>query len=122
MPGEFRGSKLTFGKGGGFTGRINTYCLLENGDLFKNSGDSLNVKYLGKLNRTKTDQIFKSFYLLGLDQQDIDSPGNMYSLIEMKDNSGVKKVQWGSAKEKPSDEMKIYFSNLMYAVKTLENQ
>ncbi|MBT8191623.1 MAG: hypothetical protein HKN67_13390 [Saprospiraceae bacterium] len=120
IPAEYKGDQVIFGKGGGFTGRVNAYSLLDNGNLFSNPGDSLGVKYIGRIKQSKADQIFKTYTDLGLDKQKMNSPGNMYSFIEMHINSEKNKVQWGSNRENPTPEMKQFFTNLMHIVKTME--
>ncbi len=94
-PTDFPDAQITFGSGGGFTGAVTNYTLLENGQLFKRS--SLNKEFLA-LHKIKSDvveQMFKNYEFLKIGEETINDPGNLYYFIQFKDKDKKEhKITW----------------------------
>ena len=112
-PLNYNEEMIVFGKGGGFTGQVKEYCLLSNGQFFKDSNRGEDILSLENVDKQRVDQIFKSYQLLQLSEETINSPGNSYSYIIFKKNNVEHKILWGSKDDIAADKIKIYFSNLM---------
>jgi len=120
-PYEFEGAVLTVGTGGGFTGQVRSFTLLENGQLFTGI-HSDQVDGFKLLPRRETRQIFNNYKLLKLDTLNIDKPGNMYHYIVYKQGDQEKKIQWGAYDANPPRELLIYFGNLKKIFNAHTNQ
>lgn len=116
-PKEFEGNQLWLTHGGGFAGTYKTYCLLENGQLFKSNKQfeaSNPVKGLGK---KVTNQIFSNYETLGLGQERMESYDNLnYSIIMVGKDGEKHKLIWGS-NQKGSEKMQLFYNNVMNQIR-----
>ncbi|MFT4664092.1 MAG: hypothetical protein ACI8YQ_002522 [Polaribacter sp.] len=112
-PTDFPDAQITFGSGGGFSGLVTDYTLLENGQLFKRSSkDKLFVPIKG-VKKDAVAQAFKNFNFLGLDKMEVNDPGNLYYFIEFKTEEGTaKKLTWGNSKSEMEHTLKLFYSQL----------
>jgi hypothetical protein len=111
-PYEFEGKQLIFGTGGGFTGQVKEYTLLENGQLFSGAHQEGFVKELPKVKKNKTKQIFENYHSLHFDKITIDKPGNMYHYLIVKEGEKEHKIQWGAYDANPPRELTVFFANI----------
>ena len=89
-----------FGKGGGFAGIETRYILLDDSRLYIQPGIKSGFQYIGKVDRKLTKQMFHNYQNLGLEQMDLNEPGNMYYFIEKRQGQQVnKKLVWGDLME-----------------------
>lgn len=115
-PYEYDGRTITFGGGGGFTGKVAGYTLMENGQIFQGTNLEGNVTALKKISKDKVEQCFNNYDQLGLSNLNIDSPGNMYKYVTMKQGDKTHKITWGSAEANESKELRVFHANLMSLV------
>src|SRR5689334_19812805 len=77
LPAEWKGNKLQFGSGGGFTGAVHIYTLLDNGQLFSETGLVITgPKQLRKVGKTETKKLFAKAAKIAWGEKDISEPGN----------------------------------------------
>jgi hypothetical protein len=69
------------GTGGGFAGTWKEYQLNINGDLYFKESKKDSSVYLKTLDSVATRKVFRKYYKLKLDSNDLDAPGNMYYYI-----------------------------------------
>ena len=119
-PYDYDGEVLIFGKGGGFTGQSIEYSLLSNGQLFMNTHKEGNVTELKRVEKSVAKQIFSNFHSLGFGDLDVNKPGNTYYYLGFRHDGKAHKIQWGAHDYKTPQTLKIYFSNLMAIVKSLQ--
>ncbi len=122
-PYEYEGRSISFGNGGGFTGKSVEYTLMDNGQIFKGLNKEGNVDMIKKISRDQVNQIFDTYDILGFDKLDVNSPGNMYFFVQMNileseadhkvDNN---KLVWGNYDSGESKELRIFHANLMSLV------
>ncbi len=103
-----------FGNGGGFTGAVNEYMLLENGQLFKH--DAGDYTELPKVKKKKAAQLFKTYYDLKLDEFHFRRPGNMYYFLRMKDKDSEYYTSWGNPGVLPDSLIAVLYDDLMQLV------
>lgn len=115
-PYEYEGRIISWGSGGGFTGKVLGYTLMDNGQIFEGTNLEGNVTALKKVSKEKVAQCFENYDLLGLSKLSIDSPGNMYKYITMKEGDTSHKLTWGSYEAGESKEVRVFHSNLMSLV------
>ncbi|MES2734131.1 MAG: hypothetical protein V4714_20455 [Bacteroidota bacterium] len=117
-PSDFQGKQLTFGSGGGFTGQVIQYTLLENGQLFQSHGLTKEVKELKGVSRTKSEQLFGQAEKLDLAKLDFNHPGNLYHFIHIKRGNTIQKVTWGSIQDKVPSEVEALYQELKAVIST----
>ena len=113
-PLEYKGDQLHFGQGGGFTGDVNYFILLDDGRVFKKEvRDSSYILY-DTWKKTFVDQMFLNYESLALEKTDFYHPGNLYYFIEKHTrNLPVHRISWGQSGYTP-DENIVTFYNLLY--------
>ena len=107
---------LTFGSGGGFTGKVMTYYLTEDGSLYTKSGDE--ITKVGKAAKEIAKQAFTNYESLGLMKVNLNDPGNRYSFIERKNGSEKNAIKWGN-NPLGNKNIETYFAVLMNIVKKI---
>ena len=115
-PYNYEGRSISFGNGGGFTGRVVEYTLMDNGQIFKGANREGNVTMIKTIPKDRTEQIFSSYDLLGFGEQTVDGPGNMYYYVEMTDQNNRHKLIWGDYDAGESKTLRTYYRNLMSLV------
>lgn len=115
-PYEYEGRTISFGSGGGFTGKVLGYTLMDNGQIFEGTNLEGNVTARKKISKEKVTQCFSNYDQLGLGKLSIESPGNMYKYVTMKDGELTHKLTWGSHDAGESKELRVFHANLMSLV------
>jgi hypothetical protein len=117
IPDSYEKNFITLGNGGGFTGAVNQFYLLENGKVFKSNSRQDTLIYLGKLDKGIVLQQFENYKTCGFDTIEIDSPGNMYYFLA--DNRSGHKLTWGSNTIEPPSVLVTFHANLSRLIKQL---
>jgi hypothetical protein len=95
--------QILFGSGGGFTGVVSEYALLENGSVLELSNDKKSYNVVNRIGRQKAGDCVATIKKLGLETLKFDEPGNLYYYIVVKTDKAVEnRITWGS-KENPVD-------------------
>jgi len=110
-------TQLIFGSGGGITGEINTYTLLENGQLFYNNSLSKESKEIESLSKKEAAVCFQKMKGLQLSQMNFNHPGNMYYFLEEVKGDERHSVIWGSNEHNISEECKAFYKELRTTIK-----
>lgn len=113
-PAEYKGEQLHFGQGGGFTGDVNYFILLDDGRVFKKEvRDSSYILY-DTWKKTFVDQMFSNYQSLALEKTEFYHPGNLYYFIEKHSrNVPVHRISWGQSGYTPEPNI-VSFYNLLY--------
>jgi len=104
--------QVVFGKGGGITGAVDRFILLENGQLFKQNSLLKDTITLPKVKRRVARNYFTQVENLQLDSIQINQPGNRYYYLGYKDAAGHQKATWGANDFEPPVELKTLFDSL----------
>ncbi len=121
-PYEYEGRSISFGNGGGFTGKSVDFTLMDNGQIFKGLNKEGTVDMIKKISKDQVNQIFDTFDLLGFGELTINSPGNMYFFVQMNNHESAStqnddnKLVWGNYDSGESKELRIFHANLMSLV------
>lgn len=115
-PSETQGKTLTLKHGGGFTGKYNTYFLLENGQLFKASETEGVMNKQKNLKQEIADQIFSNYETLRLADIEIETYGNLLYSITMRDGDDSHNISWEKG-DKGSEKLQLFFRNVMNQIK-----
>ena len=116
-PEDFEGSRLILSHGGGFAGTYKTYCLLENGQLFKYSNDLKAKSSVRGLEKETTEQIFSNYVVLGLGNEKVQSYGNLnYSITMINEKGEEHKLIWGKD-QKGAEKLQLFYNNIMSQIR-----
>ena len=116
-PTDFPDAQIRFGNGGGITGAVTEYVLLENGQFFKKTSTDDNYMPLPRVKKNQINQIFNNYNFLDLKSIDFNHPGNMYQFIEFKNKDSNHKITWGSNDQKPNNSVEVFYSTLKAIIK-----
>ena len=116
-PVDYPKQQIIFGSGGGITGAVTEYALLENGAVFSKQGIQGEFKTLVKAEKAITTQLFKNIELLQLKDVQVNEPSNRYYYVTIKDKSGEHQIMWGNAEAIPN-KVKTFYDILNHLTKT----
>jgi len=109
--------QLVFGSGGGITGAVDTYTLLENGQCFHTNSLTKESKELESISKKEAKECFIKLKELSLSEMDFDHPGNRYYFLEDVTSGSKHKVVWGSNDNKVSDDCLNFYKELKNHIK-----
>ncbi len=110
-------SQIIFGNGGGFAGVVNSYYLLENGQIFFQKGVSHELTAQKNVKKKVAQTAFTACDALHLDTIKLNEPGNTYSFIERKTADGKSyRITWAND-QKVSTEIRDMYTMLTNMVK-----
>jgi len=116
-PDDYEGDKLILTHGGGFAGTYKTFCLLDNGQLFKSSKQFEATNPTKNLDKEITDQIFSNYKMLGLDVAENEAYGNLNYSITMISKDGSKhKLIWDKGQE-GTEKFQLFYRNIMNQIR-----
>ena len=112
--------QVMFGDGGGFAKLETTYTLLENGQLFKRSGNDGKYEELRPMKPSEAKAIFEKVASLQLYKLDIYKPGNLYYFLQDVNAKTDSRIVWGAGDFLPPKGVVSVFRDLYAATKTRE--
>jgi hypothetical protein len=101
---------IKIGSGGGFVGKETLYTVFENGEI------ELNGQKLKKLKNPDITQIIKNYKLLGLDEYNLNEPGNIYRVLEYNINGEAQKIVWGDFDNPKYQSLNLFYNNFDYLI------
>lgn len=110
-------TQLIFGNGGGFSGLVNQFLLLENGQLFEKKGGSKSFVALSKVRKKHATTIFNQLDSMAFLTMEIDQPGNIYHFIQLKAPGVDHKLTWGKSDHQADSQVESLYKNLRDLVK-----
>lgn len=112
-PAEFPKKQVAFGSAGGYTGKIDRYTLLENGQIFHyNSIDKVETQ-INTISKSEAKAVLKKMKEIGFGEMDVVQKGNLNYSIELKDGDTVHKCSWADEGKKAPKELKELYKYLM---------
>lgn len=112
---ELPATQIVFGHGGGFTGKVHEYALLENGYILRIQKDSATQRIVEKIGKKKAATYYAAVDSMRLHTWLYDVPGNIYHYIILK-REGKKdnKIVWDGSGNDPHAPKNIeeYFNKL----------
>lgn len=109
--------QLVFGKGGGMVGSVDTYALLQNGQLFHTNSITKTPKELKGISTIESKELFLRMDALNLEQMDINHPGNVYYFLEDVGPNRTSRIVWGSTEHEIDTASKELYDHLIALVK-----
>ena len=118
FPKQEKRDEIHFGQGGGFTGAVSHYILLEDGRLFQKAWQDSTLTYVDTWPGLFTRQMFLNYKSLNLDTINVNKPGNLYYFIEYHSRKNpVHRIVWGNSEYQPDDNLVTYYSTLQKMIK-----
>ena len=116
-PESFPEVQIIFGDGGGFSGVVTEYILLENGQFFKKS--SLKEKYeeLEPLKKNEAKEIYERLAGLRLHKFDINHPGNLYYFLRFTNEELDHTITWGAGDYNLREDIMSFYKDLRALLK-----
>lgn len=112
-PIDYKGDQIHFGQGGGFTGNVNYYVILEDGRLFQKQAKDTSFSHLTTWKKNFTNQIFTDYHQFELDSFTHSEPGNLYYFVEMHNDGKIHRSVWGKPGFNPPQKL-VDFYNILY--------
>ncbi|HEY3385190.1 MAG TPA: hypothetical protein VGK46_01695 [Saprospiraceae bacterium] len=114
FPVRYKGDQIHFGQGGGFTGGVTYYALLDNGRLYQLVDRDTIFTYQETWKEPFTTQVFLSYETLQLEKISYYEPGDIYYFLEHKKSDGqLHRITWGRNGFVPDPKV-VNFYNLLY--------
>jgi len=88
-PNSHQGAVVYFGDGGGFTGAVQEFALLDNGIIFEKGPSDTSFVQLGSVDKKIAQQMIKNYHFQQIDQIKLNKPGNRYYFLKHKDHTIV---------------------------------
>ena len=117
-PNTSRPNQIVFGRGGGFTGQVKTYHLLEDGQFYLTNSLDSDTVFLENVSSIEVEGYFERLLALNLSQRSFSRPGNIYYFIRQRHSKGDAKVVWGDESNPTPTDIQDYWDSLMVLVKS----
>jgi len=120
-PETFNKRKIMFGAGGGFTGAVKDYCLLENGQLFGRSSYPTPTGWqaVDTLEKSQVKQYFNQIESLNLLKVKHERSGNWSYFISIENGDKKHTITWCAEAPVPQNSVVSFYNILNENVKSL---
>lgn len=114
FPQHYKHDQIHFGQGGGFTGMLTYYALLEDGRLYQRDMKDSSFTQVDTWKHDFVTQMFSNYKLFRFDTIDHYEPGDIYYFIEYhSSDKPIHRIAWGRPGFKPENNIVTYY-NLLY--------
>lgn len=114
FPSKYSKDQIHFGQGGGFSGLITYYALLEDGRLFLRSQRDSTFTLVTTWDKNFVDQMFSNYKRFNFDQLDFNEPGDLYYFLQYYPaKKPSHNLTWGRSGFRPDENLVTYY-NLLY--------
>jgi hypothetical protein len=118
FPSKYKGQQIHFGQGGGFSGIVTYFALLEDGRLFQRALRDSTFNLVDRWEKPIVSQMFTNYKVLGLDDVQYYEPGDIYYFIQHKTGNGpFHKIAWGKPGLKADENVVTYYNLLFKSTK-----
>lgn len=111
-PADYPNASISFGSGGGFSGMVTEFSLLDNGQLLKKLATQDSFEMLKTIDRKLAKQIFDNYTFLNINQIDHQQPGNLYRFIKYHSGETQNEIVWAPGNA-PTDNLTLFNNILM---------
>lgn len=109
--------QLLFGEGGGFTGAVTTYMLLQNGQLFRVNSMQGDTTEIAKVEKKSAKMLLKEAKEMEFNKMNIQEPGNVYYFVGLRDGKETYKATWGNPEYTIDPKIQSFYKRLMETTK-----
>ena len=119
FPAKYRGEQIHFGQGGGFSGAVSYFALMDDGRVFQKGFRDSTFALLDTWDKHFVSQMFSNYKVLGLDTVQYYEPGDLYYFIQYKSGSGpFHRIAWGKPGFKADQNVVTYYNLLFKSTKS----
>lgn len=113
-PEDYKGEQIHFGQGGGISGILNYFVLLDDGRMFQRAYSDSTFALIEIWEKNFVNQMFSNYHALAINQLDYYEPGDLYYFLQhKKGNSPFHSIAWGKPGFKPDNNVLTYY-NILY--------
>ena len=116
-PEAFPEKQIIFGDGGGFSGVVTQFILLENGQFFKKTSLKEGHEELEPLKKKQAKEIYERLANLRLHKFDINHPGNLYYFLRTTDEELDHTITWGAGDYNLREDIMSFYKDLRALLK-----
>ena len=114
FPRSYKGEQIHFGQGGGFSGALNYFAVLDDGRLFRRAPRDSTFALVDTWEKPFVRQMFANYTTLQLDTVKLYEPGDLYYFIEFRSGgTTARPITWGKSGIIPDKNIVTYY-NLLY--------
>ncbi len=114
FPRSYKGDQIHFGQGGGFSGALNYFAVLDDGRLFRRAPGDSTFALVDTWEKPFVRQMFANYKMLQLDTVKLYEPGDLYYFIEFRSGgTTARPITWGKSGIIPDKNIVTYY-NLLY--------
>lgn len=114
FPSNFKGKQVEFGQGGGFSGAVTQFVLLDDGRLFQRPWHDSTLVFIDRWKSNLTSQLFQNYETLNLQNLSYNEPGDLYYFIDYRpDQKNHHRIVWGKPGFHPDENLITYY-NLLF--------
>jgi len=118
FPKNYKGEQIHFGQGGGFTGAVNYFALLDDGRLFQRGERDTLFTFRDDWKTRFVTQVMTSYHTLQLDSISYYEPGDIYYFIKHIHSDGPEhRITWGRSGFTPDPKLIDYYTLLYKSTK-----
>lgn len=110
--------QIHFGEGGGITGAITEYCLLENGQLFDKKHFTEDFVAYKTVKKKIAKEQFKTCEDINIQSIILNNPGDKYYYISYETPAQKHRITWGRNKEEVPQSVEDLYGQLKALVLT----
>jgi len=115
--------QLIFGEGGGFSGAVQEFIILENGQVFSRTSFTETPTEMKGIGKAKAKKLFKKAELLNIAKRDFIEPGDIYFFVQIQnDAKSNHRVVWGDANHKVPEDIEAFYQELKKLPKPLKKK
>ena len=109
--------RIYFGDGGGFSGAVTEYVLIENGQIFFTNSLQKDTCEVEPIRPRDAKNFFLRLDTLRLTKYDFYSPGNQYFFLRQTDEEVDHEVVWGRQDQPVRPDIQKFYDDLLETVK-----
>ncbi len=121
FPKAYKGEKIQFGQGGGFSGAVTEFLLPDDGRLFQMPWRDTTQEFISQWDKKFTKQIFHNYHALNLGDLSHNEPGDLYYYINYQaDMKSSHRIVWGKPGFRPEENL-VTFYNVLFKSSKLKS-
>jgi hypothetical protein len=105
-PDSFPGKQVIVSEGGGFTGQVKEYILLENGQVFIKTVMPSSLTESEQIKTKSAGEVFERVAALNISAINFLHPGNMTYYLALKEGEKMQEIKWGDPSFPVADSVK----------------
>ena len=111
-PTQFEGEKISFGNFGGFTGEMDAYHLISNGQLYQQEGRKEIFNALTSIKKKEAATLFSKLKEMKLHELEMNEVGNLSYFIEITSAETNNRIVWSDESKELDPNIQQFYMEL----------